>query len=764
VFSGTFTLDAAQRIADASLPVLSNLMDKSLLQGDASRGFNLHPLWKQFGGGKLAENPGENELVLGLHRDYYLDFLRQHDIELRIGTQKTKTLEELETQIDNVHSAVARTGPLGGTPALNQGVEMLKRFYDYQGEVQAMRAYREVFRAEEGHPEGVGQDASSNEAENQPIPFKPETHQLLEILSNSYYTDREVFLRELIANAAQALTRVESELLAKHEVLTSETPLIIRISADPDAKTLTIMDTGIGMTAEELGEKLGIKLYAGERAFVEVTKSGGGDLLEDMIGQFGAGFYSAYLVAESIRVESRSALPDAQGAVWASPDTSTFSIAPLEKKERGTRIILKLRPDASEFLLDQRLRELIRKYSNFIPFPIFLGDSGPQVNSPTLLWRRNPEDVIKQDYVDFYKQFTLDLDAPLTHDHVVLDSPMQVHAILYVPCHAQRGPFSLRKEDGLKLYSGKVLIQEYCKDLLPDYFRFVEGVVDAEDLPLNVSREALQSNRLMINLKKTLTGKIVEMLKRLAFTDGEAYTRLWLEYGRYIMEGAATEHEDTESLYPLLRFRTIDRLDKWTSLQDYVQQMKPEQPAIYYILSDNNQALMHSPYLDALRKPGYNALVFTDQDGLIVSERLDAYLKFPLVNVVEAGLGLTGGEEDTARAAAQSILWDSFAPLVARVRTVLCDRVQDVHLNDALGNSPARLLDAPDNSRAGRLETTLLLDGDEALKKVLELNPLHMILVQLNSLPADNPLTSLIIEQIYENARLAASIEQIRAS
>ena len=744
VFTGRFTLDAAQRIADASLPVLSTLMDKTLLQGDASRGFTLHPLWKQFTGAKLAENREEQDLVLDLHHEYYLDFLRQHDIELRIGTHKKKTLEELEAQIENIHSAVARTSSLKGASALNQGVEMLKRFYDFQNELQEMRSYREVFRADESKQNGTA---------NQPIPFKPETHQLLEILMNSSYTDREVFLRELISNAAKALTRVEAELLANHEVLTPEAPLVIRVIPDPQENTLTITDTGIGMTAEELGENLGIKVYSGERAFVEVAKGSRTDMLEDIIGQFGAGFYSMYMVAELIRVESRSSRPDAQGAAWTSMDSETFTIGQIDQAERGTRVILRLRGNAAEFLQEHRLREIICKYSDFIPFPIYIGDSEEQVNRQTVLWRKRPQEVVKKDYEDFYRQFTLDFEAPVAYQHVVFDSPVQVYAIVYVPSLSQLGPFSLRKEEGLQLYSGKVLIQEYCKGLLPDYFRFIQGVVDAEDLPLNMPREALQSNRLMINLKKLLTGKVVDMLKQLAQTNPEGYTRFWLEYGRYIEGGVATERIEPESLYPLLRFRMIDRMDKWYSLDDYILHMAPGQTAIYYIVSDNEYALLHNPHLSLLRKFGYNALVFTDPVAVFMAEQLNSYMDYPLVNVANADLVLPEIENEPVGGPSASIPAENFTSLAARVRSVLGDRVVDVRMTNQLSDSPARLVDLQeDANQASARGHRLRIDMDRLPKKVLELNPRHPILAQLNSLSPETPLSSVIIEQIYENA------------
>jgi molecular chaperone HtpG len=750
VFAGIFTLDAAQRIAGASLPVLSTLMDKTFLQGDASRGFTLHPLWKQFASVKLAEKPGENDLLIDMYHEYYFDFMRQHDIELRIGTHKKKTLDEIEAQIENIHSALARTTALKSSSTINQGVEMLKRFYDFQNELKEMRVSRGGVRTEE---------AKQNGTANQPIPFKPETHQLLEILMHSYYTDREVFLRELILNAANALTQVEADLLAKHEVLDPEVPLVIRVIPNPQDSTLTIEDTGIGMTAEELIENLGVKVHSGERAFVEVAKGSNADMLEDMIGQFGAGFYSSYMVAELIRVESRAASPDSQGAVWTSLDSDTFTVGPLEKTERGTRFILKLRGDSVEFLQEERLKEIIRKYSYFIPFPIFVSHAGEPVNRQTALWRSNPQEVTRNDYEEFYKQFSLDFDAPFTYEHVVLDTPVQVYAILYVPAHSLRSPFSLRKEAGLKLYSGKMLIQEYCPDLLPDYLSFIQGVVDSEDLPLNVSPEALRSNRLMINLKKVLTGKVVEMLKQFAESDPRGYIRFWLEYGHYIEGGVVTERIEPKSLYPLLRFRTIVNLNEWYSLDDYIQRMQPEQTVIYYIVSDNALSLLHDPHLNLLRQSGFNALVFTDPVAVFMAERLNSYMDYPLVNVANADLVQSMTDAEPASEAVPSVPAENYARLVGRVRSTLGNRVADVRMTHQLVDSPARLVDFREvpglpSADAHREK----MDGNGALREVIELNPHHLLLVQLDSMPPEEPLAALIIEQIYENARLRASV------
>ena len=322
-----------------------------------------------------------------------------------------------------------------------------------------------------------------------PIPFKAETRQLLDILIHSLYTEREIFLRELISNASDALTRVNYEMLTNRDVLDPDVELAIHISADVNNHTLTISDTGIGMTADELRDNLGTIAHSGARAFASAMQQGAKSI-SDIIGQFGVGFYSAFMVAKSIRVTSRSYMPGAQAAAWICTGEDTYTIESADKPSRGTTIILELKDDASEFEQEHRLQEIIRKHSAFISFPIYLGEETEQINRQCALWRQPPRQVEKKDYVDFYQQLTLDFNPPLTYTHLSVDAPVQMYAILFVPDNPERGIFSLRKDDGLKLFSRKILIQEYCKDLLPNYFRFIQGVVDTEDLPLNVSRES----------------------------------------------------------------------------------------------------------------------------------------------------------------------------------------------------------------------------------------------------------------------------------
>src|SRR4030042_2609481 len=420
----------------------------------------------------------------------------------------------------------------------------------------------------------------------QSIPFRAETRQLLDILIHSLYTEREIFLRELISNASDALTRMSFEVQKNRDILDPDVELAITITSDPQAGTLTINDTGIGMTSDELVENLGTIAHSGARAFVIAAEDGVINI-SDIIGQFGVGFYSAFMVAEWIKVISRSQQPETSAASWFCTGEDTFIVEPAQKIDRGTSITIKLNEDAKEFSQENRLREVIKKHSDFIPFPIYIGEKKEQVNRQTALWRQAPRKVEEKDYKEFYHQLTLDFSPPLTHIHLSVDAPVQMYAILYIATKSERNMFSIRKEDGLKLYSCNVLIQEYSKDILPEYYRFVQGVVDTEDLPLNVSRDTIQANRVMLTLKQLITSKITGALEKLATDEPENYSKFWAEFGRYIKEGVAIEQSEPESLYPLLRFHTTTIADQWSSLDDYISRMKPEQKDVYFILGDD---------------------------------------------------------------------------------------------------------------------------------------------------------------------------------
>ncbi len=598
-----------------------------------------------------------------------------------------------------------------------------------------------------------------------PVAFKAETRQLLDILIHSLYTEREIFLRELISNASDALTRMDFELLTNRQVLDPDAALEIRLTVNTEANTLTISDTGIGMTAEEMVANLGTIAHSGAREFIQAARQGG-QSVSDLIGQFGVGFYSAFMVAEWIKVTSRSYQADAQAASWYCTGADTFTVEPAEKAGRGTTVTIQLKEDAKEFAQEYRLREIIRKHSDFIPFPIYIGDKPEQANRQTALWRQQPREVEGKDYDDFYQQLTLDFEKPLAHAHMVVDAPVQMYALLFVPAKPERSMFSVRKEDGLKLYARKVLIQEYNRDLLPEYLGFIQGVVDSEDLPLNVSRESVQSNRILVNLKKLVTTKVLDTLKKLAQDDKEQYNRFWEAYARYIKQGVALEQAEPDALYPLLRFHTTAEPDQWRSLDEYVDSMKPDQEHIYYILGDDERSVIHSPHLDVVHHYDYPVLLLTDPVDAFMLVRLNKYKDHPLTNVATANLALPPSEaEKPAGESTPPLAEGDYAPLLERFKSQLGERISDVRMTDRLFESPARLVDPEGAMNQEMQRVYRMLNRDyQVPQKVLELNPRHAILSRLAALPAEDPLAPLVMEQIYEDALLIEGLHPDPAS
>jgi HSP90 family molecular chaperone len=598
-----------------------------------------------------------------------------------------------------------------------------------------------------------------------PVAFKAETRQLLDILIHSLYTEREIFLRELLSNASDALTRMDFELLTNRQVLDPDAALEIRISVDAEANTLTISDTGIGMTADELAANLGTIAHSGAREFIQAARQSG-QSVSDLIGQFGVGFYSAFMAAEWIRVTSRSYKPEAQAAAWFCTGADTFTVEPAEKAGRGTTVTLKLKDDAKEFAQEYRLREIIRKHSDFVPYPIFIGDQAEQANRQTALWRQTPRDVEQKDYDDFYQQLTLDFEKPLAHAHMSVDAPVQMYALLFIPAKPERSLFAARKEDGLKLYARKVLIQEYNRDLLPEYLGFVQGVVDSEDLPLNVSRESVQSTRVMVNLKKLVTTKVLDTLKKLAQDDKEQYNHFWEAYARYIKQGVALEQSEPDALYPLLRFHITGEAAQWRSLDEYVERMQPDQEHIYYILGDDDRSVIHSPHLDVVRHYDYPVLLLTDPVDAFMLVRLNEYKGHKLTNVATANLALPAAEKEKPEGeSAPALAEGDYAPLLERFKTQLGEQVSDVRMTDRLSESPARLVDPEGTMNQEMQRVYRMLNRDfQVPQKVLELNPRHAILTRLSALPDGDPRAELVIEQIYEDALLIEGLHPDPAS
>jgi molecular chaperone HtpG len=601
--------------------------------------------------------------------------------------------------------------------------------------------------------------------------FKAEIQQLLNILVHSLYTDRDIFLRELISNASDALTRFQFEQLTNHDVLDPNAELAIEVVPDEEAGTLTITDSGIGMSQEELVSNLGVIAHSGAKAFVEaLAQNKDNRAVQDLIGQFGVGFYSAFMIADKIRVVSRSYRPDDQAYAWESDGSETYTIEPAERAERGTDIILYLKEDAKEYLQEWKLKDVIRRHSDYIAFPIYVGEDETPTNKQTAIWRQESKEVTDEQYNDFYKMLTLDFEEPLHRIHMRADVPLQFYALLYVPATAERTMLSTRREPGLKLYARKVLIQEYTTDLLPEYLQFVQGVVDSEDLPLSVSRESVQATRIMANLKKTLTNKVLSDLKRLAKNKRDVYLQIFDSFGRFLKQGLAVSPADREELEPLLYFHSTRSTEDMITLSDYVERMAENQEDIYYILGDDLASAARSPHLDAFRQRGIEVLYFTDAVDPIMLMGLSDYKDHKLRNVDEADIDLRGigKQPETPEEKTEPLADDAFGTLRQRFTTVLGERVQEVRESKNLVGSAARLVSSETNPNRNMFRINRLLDREYELPvKILELNPRHPLLHNLSNLLAGgkpSPLVDLVIEQVFETALLQEGLHPDPAS
>lgn len=585
------------------------------------------------------------------------------------------------------------------------------------------------------------------------LQFKAEVRQLLNILAHSLYTEREIFLRELLSNASDALHRLQFEMLTNREVLDPEAELAITLDFDADARTLTVADTGIGMTREELIENLGTIAHSGAMAFLQQLESG--QRPSDIIGQFGVGFYAVFMAADEVRVTSRSYRPEAEAWTWTSTGENAYTLEPAIKPDRGTVIEVKLKEDAAEFASAWRLEQIVKKHSNYIAFPIKL--QGRRINEQIALWRQTPSTLTETEYTDFYRQLTLDPDAPLLHEHLVTDAPVNVRSILYVPRRREQGPFRLRTEHGLRLYSRKVLIQEYNKELLPEYLRFVVGVVDSEDLPLNISRETVQNNRAVHQIQRALTKRLLKELRELAEHHPDDYAQFWREFGMFLKEGVATSFGEHEELLPLLRFPS-SKAEGLVSLAEYVSRMPESQNAIYYILGDTVASVASSPHLDTFRALGLEVLYLVDPlDGFML-QTLREFEGKPLQNVDDPTLELPAAPEAEAEPPA-TVPQPDFERVLARFKAVLGERITDVRESKLLRDNPCRLVTAESGpERELQRVRRLLEENFTAPPKILELNRAHPLIrnlaARLDAPAINDALIDATIEQLFANLLL----------
>jgi molecular chaperone HtpG len=589
------------------------------------------------------------------------------------------------------------------------------------------------------------------------FPFRAEVKQLLYILAHSLYKERDIFLRELISNASDALTRMHFEMLTNRDVLDPDAELAIHIEipeTNSDApKELVIKDTGIGMTRAEMEQNLGTIAQSGAREFI--SKIGAGQLdPSDVIGQFGVGFYSVFMVADKVQVISRSYLLDAVPAMWESDGGELFRIEAADKRDRGTEIHITLKKDAEEFAQAWKLRQLVKKHSDFVRFPIYIGTE--RANQQTSLWRKSPGEVTGEDYQHFYQQLTLDFDEPLATIHFSSDAPVNVRALLFIPAHRDKNLLAARREPGLQLYSHNVLIQEYCTDLLPRWLNFIDGVVDSEDLPLNVSRETVQNNRIMQQLSRTLRARVLRELRTISENDADKYDKFWNEFGRTFREAIATDPEARTEVLPLFRYASSRSDGKLISLDDYIKGMQEGQDAIYFVLGDDLKSVAHSPHLDPFRARNIEVLYRVDPLDALIAPLVTEYQGKKLRNIDDAELELPEqAEPDAAPSEATTPEYD-FNVLLSRITQLLGDRVADVRASRVLKDSPLRLVSPKDDHERERGRLSRYFDKEYKVpKKIVEVNRNHPLIADLARALREDPdseLAELTIEQLYDSA------------
>jgi molecular chaperone HtpG len=584
-------------------------------------------------------------------------------------------------------------------------------------------------------------------ATKETLGFQAEVKQLLQLMIHSLYSNKDIFLRELISNASDAADKLRFEGLSDGALYENDPDLKIRIAFDRDARTLTISDNGIGMSRQEVIEHIGTIAKSGTREFFSQLS---GDQKKDaaLIGQFGVGFYSAFIVADRVTLTTRRAgLTAEHGVRWESEGAGDYTLETVDKPQRGTEVVLHLRENEDEFLSDYKIKSIIRTYSDHITLPIVMKktewkdgvetptDEDETVNRASALWARAKKDVTEEEYQEFYKHVAHDFEPPLAWSHNRVEGKQEYISLLYVPSHA---PFDLYDRDrrhGIKLYVRRVFIMDDAEQLMPAYLRFIRGVIDSADLPLNVSREILQSSRDIDAIKAGSVKKVLGLLEDLAENQPEKYVEFWNAFGKVLKEGPGEDYANRERIAGLLRFASThtDSDAQVVSLKDYIGRMKEGQSAIYYITADSFAAAQHSPHLEIFRKKGIEVLLLSDRVDEWLSGNLNEFDGKPLKSVAKGGLDL-GALEDEAEKTAQKEAEDAMKPLVERIKSTLGERVKDVRVTHRLTDSPACLVTG-EGDMSANLERLLKAAGQAAptVKPTLEINPSHALVTRLNS-------------------------------
>ena len=591
-------------------------------------------------------------------------------------------------------------------------------------------------------------DAQDATGKKETLGFQTEVKHLLKLMIHSLYSNKEIFLRELISNASDAADKLRFEALSNDSLYGNDSELKIRVEYDKEAKTITVSDNGIGMTRQEVMDNIGTIAKSGTKEFFESLT---GDQAKDahLIGQFGVGFYSSFIIADKVTLVTRKAGETAdQGVRWESGGEGDYSIENMSKATRGTDVTLHLREGEDEFLDGFALRNVIRKYSDHITLPIYMvkesfgeeekedkQDEDEVVNQASALWARPKNEITDEEYKEFYKHVAHDFEDPIAHVHSSVEGKYEYTSLFYLPA---RAPFDMWDRDsrhGIKLYVRRVFIMDDAKHIMPNYLRFVRGLVDSDDLPLNVSREILQQNKVIDNIRSASVKKVLGMMEDVAKKEPEKYQTIWNEFGRVLKEGPGEDITNKDKIAALLRFSTTntDAENQDVSLADYIGRMKEGQESIYYITADSFASAKNSPHLEIFRKKGLEVLLLTDSvDEWLVSSLTEHEGK-KLESVTKGELDL-GGLEDEEEKKEQEEVGKDFEGIVAQMKDTLGEQVKDVRLTHRLTNSPACLVkDTQDMS--ANLERILKQAGQAipASKPILELNPQHPLVEKLKN-------------------------------
>lgn len=602
----------------------------------------------------------------------------------------------------------------------------------------------------------MSEPSSNADSELKTYQFQAEIQKVLDILINRLYKNREIFLRELVSNSVDALHRLRIVMLENIEgVLDPDAELAINVSFDEDENTITISDNGIGMTREEVITNLGTIAQSGTFEFLKQVESISD--VTNLIGQFGVGFYSSFIVSSEVIVKSRSYKTDSKGIEWRSTGSGEFSVSYIEKSSRGTEVILHLKEDAKEFANKFKLQSIIKKYSDFVGFPIRIGNEEEIINRQTPIWHQPEDEVEEEEFTEYYRQVSMDWTEPFHRIKLSVDAPIQFQALIFLPSQRNRMMMTQMYQDyGLRLYSKKILIQEKAKDLLPEYFRFVFGVVDSEDLPLNVSREVIQVDRTIRRISKVIVKRIIDELENLAAEEEEKFLEWWTNFGVFIKEGITQDEKRRPKLLNLLRIKTSKSEGKLITLKKYVDQMPVEQEVILYLLGENLQILQRSPHLEHYNKLNQEVILFDEPVDTFVMMHVTEYQEksFKAIDQAEPQPEEKEDEEVEDDSKEEFEEKDEF---LNKLKEILGERIIDIKYTEFLTDSPCRLVN-PSGMGAFSRMMKYMDENYVAQKKIMEINADHPVISKLKNLygeNSDSPLISMIVLQLLENQELA---------